>query len=42
MYLSRSKQARYPKETGDKLTDEWTMREAVELSEISRRHALPS
>jgi hypothetical protein len=41
MYLSRSKRARYSKVTGDQLTDEWTMREAVEMSEMSTRQALP-
>ncbi|KAJ9644442.1 hypothetical protein H2199_003405 [Coniosporium tulheliwenetii] len=41
MYFARSKRARYSKVTGDKLTDEWTMREAIEISEIPTRQAIP-
>ncbi|KAF7504855.1 hypothetical protein GJ744_001653 [Endocarpon pusillum] len=41
MYLSRDKRARYPIEHGGKLTDEWTIQEAVEMSEVPSRRTLP-
>lgn len=41
MYFARSKRARYSEVIGDKLTDEWTMREAIEMSDIPTRQAIP-
>ncbi|EON61120.1 hypothetical protein W97_00331 [Coniosporium apollinis CBS 100218] len=40
MYFARSKRARYSTVTGDKLTDEWTMREAIEMLDNPTRQAI--